>query len=159
MVSVRHVTKRYGDQLVVDDVTVDLADGIVALVGDSGAGKSTLLHLITGVKRPDGGTVRVGDVDVTALDDDGRRRFLAGSVVAVTAGIGDGPGAGVTPEVPLVVADDPTDWLGGQDSTVTAELLVSLRAPGRVVIVATHDPRLWAVADQTVELAAGRFLA
>jgi putative ABC transport system ATP-binding protein len=42
----------------------------IAIVGESGVGKSTLLNLIAGLDRPDAGTIRVGGIDVAALDDD-----------------------------------------------------------------------------------------
>ncbi len=42
---------------------------VVALTGRSGAGKSTLLSLVAGLKRADEGRIRVGDLDVTAADD------------------------------------------------------------------------------------------
>jgi len=47
----------------------------VAILGPSGSGKSTLLNLISGIDLPDGGSVRVGDVDLTALDEVERTRF------------------------------------------------------------------------------------
>ncbi len=53
-----HVTRRFGDLVAVDDVTLDIPEGeIVGLLGPNGAGKSTLLTLIQGLRRPTGGTV------------------------------------------------------------------------------------------------------
>jgi lipoprotein-releasing system ATP-binding protein len=43
---------------------------MVAIVGASGVGKSTLLHVLGGLDTPDAGTVRIGDTDVRALDDE-----------------------------------------------------------------------------------------
>ena len=48
---------------------------MLAIVGPSGIGKSTLLHLLGGLDRPDSGSVRVDDVDLTALSNDELARF------------------------------------------------------------------------------------
>lgn len=54
------VSKSYGQEIAVYDVTVAFADGVTtALVGPSGSGKSTLLQLINGLVRPSSGTVEV----------------------------------------------------------------------------------------------------
>jgi putative ABC transport system ATP-binding protein len=78
-VELRGVGKSYGigkDHVVraADDVslTVD-AGACVAVTGASGSGKSTLLHLIGAMERPDAGSIRSGETDVTAL----RGRALA----------------------------------------------------------------------------------
>jgi putative ABC transport system ATP-binding protein len=67
-----------GTERVVALAGVDLAVGegeAVALVGPSGSGKSTLLHLAGGLDTPDGGTVRVGGVDVASLSTAERARL------------------------------------------------------------------------------------
>lgn len=51
------------------DLVVETGE-MVAVVGASGVGKSTLLQLLGGLDRADGGRIRVGGTDVTALDDD-----------------------------------------------------------------------------------------
>ena len=72
-VSLENVQKSYtlgdGSRLnAADAVTLELAPGRrTALVGASGSGKSTLLHLIGAIDRPDAGTIRVGDQEVTGL--------------------------------------------------------------------------------------------
>jgi lipoprotein-releasing system ATP-binding protein len=48
---------------------------MIAIVGASGVGKSTLLHVIGGLDQFDAGAVRIGDVNLGDLDDDGRVRF------------------------------------------------------------------------------------
>ena len=61
------VTKRFGETLAVDGVSLEIAAGtFVALVGTSGSGKSTLLKTINRLIEPDGGRVLIDGADVTA---------------------------------------------------------------------------------------------
>ncbi|MBV9493535.1 MAG: ATP-binding cassette domain-containing protein, partial [Acidobacteria bacterium] len=48
---------------------------MLAIVGPSGVGKSTLLHLLGGLDRADGGTIRVGNHDLNAMSNDELSRF------------------------------------------------------------------------------------
>jgi sulfate transport system ATP-binding protein len=65
-IEARNVTKRYGEFVALDDVTVTVPDGsLTALLGPSGGGKSTLLRVIAGLEEPDAGTVIIGDEEVT----------------------------------------------------------------------------------------------
>jgi ABC-2 type transport system ATP-binding protein len=55
-----HVTRRFGSTLALDDVSLTVRPGeLVGLLGPNGAGKTTLLSLVTGLRRPDSGTVRL----------------------------------------------------------------------------------------------------
>ena len=55
-ISVRNVSKRFGDFVALDDVSVEVATGsLTALLGPSGSGKSTLLRVIAGLETPDSG--------------------------------------------------------------------------------------------------------
>lgn len=59
-VRVRGLTKRYGDQLVLNGLNLDIAHGeTYALLGPNGAGKSTAIETLEGLRRPDEGDVRV----------------------------------------------------------------------------------------------------
>lgn len=78
MISLRHVTKRYGATEVVRDVTLDLPPGgVTALVGPNGAGKSTLLSMVGRLIPTDGGTVHVDGDDVATAPTERLARRLA----------------------------------------------------------------------------------
>jgi lipoprotein-releasing system ATP-binding protein len=56
------------------DLTVERGE-MLAVIGPSGIGKSTLLHLLGGLDRPDTGTIRVGDAEVSSMSNDELARF------------------------------------------------------------------------------------
>ena len=45
--TIKHLSKRYGEKLALDDFSYTFRDGIYGILGANGAGKSTLMHLIT----------------------------------------------------------------------------------------------------------------
>ena len=65
-IKVEGATKRFGDFVALNDVSIDVPDGsLTALLGPSGSGKSTLLRLIAGLETPDAGRVLLAGKDVS----------------------------------------------------------------------------------------------
>jgi ABC-2 type transport system ATP-binding protein len=65
MLAAQGLVKRYGGRRALDGFDLEVLPGeIVGLIGHNGAGKSTFVEVVTGLVRPDAGTVRVGGVDV-----------------------------------------------------------------------------------------------
>ncbi len=64
MILCRHVTKRFGGFVALDDINLDIPSGICALLGPNGAGKSTLLKSLTGLLAPDVGEINIAGHDV-----------------------------------------------------------------------------------------------
>ena len=67
-VSLRNVTKAFGDNVVLDGINLEIAPGsLTTLLGPSGCGKTTILRLIAGLEFVTSGQVLIGDEDVTSL--------------------------------------------------------------------------------------------
>ena len=67
MISVSHLRKSFGGVAVLKDVTVEIGKGeVISVIGPSGTGKSTFLRCLNRLETPDGGSIVVGGVDVTA---------------------------------------------------------------------------------------------
>ncbi len=71
----RHITRRWGGLVAVNDVSIDLARGDVhAVIGTNGAGKSTLINMLSGEIPPSSGSVELLGQDVTAWSQPKRAR-------------------------------------------------------------------------------------
>ena len=66
MVQIRELSKRFGDAVAVDGVSLDIARGeLFAILGSSGCGKTTLLRMLAGFEQPSAGSIVIDGVDVT----------------------------------------------------------------------------------------------
>ncbi|HZQ27883.1 MAG TPA: energy-dependent translational throttle protein EttA, partial [Acidimicrobiales bacterium] len=84
------VSKGFGDNLLIDDLTFTLPPGgIVGVVGPNGAGKTTLFRMVVGTEKPDGGELRVGPTVQLAYVDQSRDVLDAGKTVyeEITGGV------------------------------------------------------------------------
>ena len=69
----KHVSKGFGDRLLIDDLTFQVPPGaIVGIIGPNGAGKSTFFKLIRGVEKPDSGEIVLGQTVQLAFVDQSR---------------------------------------------------------------------------------------
>ena len=64
-IRVEKVTKRYGDIIALDNVSLLVKEGeIYGLLGPNGAGKTTLMEILVGLRKPDSGNVFIMGIDV-----------------------------------------------------------------------------------------------
>jgi len=70
LISLVSLTRRYGDVVALDGLTLDLEPGIIGLVGANGAGKSTLIKILLGLLDATSGDARVMDLDVRSQGPD-----------------------------------------------------------------------------------------
>ncbi len=212
-IKVRDLTMEYSSGGYVvrpfDHFDLDLATGDLALLlGASGCGKTTLLSMLASILTPTSGSIRVGDIEVTALKGSDLAAYRQRTVGVVFqafnlvpsltaqenvymamryAGVARKPARARSEELltmvgledrmhhrpgklsggqqqrvaiaralaldpPLIVADEPTASLDYVQVDGVIRLLRELAAPGRVVVIATHDERLLPLADRVVEL-------
>ena len=73
VVEIEHLSKGFGDRLLIDDLSFTLPrNGIVGVIGPNGAGKTTLFKTILGMETPDSGSVKVGETVKIAYVDQSR---------------------------------------------------------------------------------------
>jgi branched-chain amino acid transport system ATP-binding protein len=68
LIDIAGLTRRFGGVTAVDDLSLAVNEGeLVSVIGPNGAGKTTLFNLVTGLDRPDAGTVTFAGRDITGL--------------------------------------------------------------------------------------------
>jgi osmoprotectant transport system ATP-binding protein len=76
-VELKNLTKRYGDYIAVDDLTLDVTGGeLLILIGGSGSGKTTTLRMINRLIEPEAGTVFINGMDTRTVDPVALRRNI-----------------------------------------------------------------------------------
>lgn len=69
MLSIEHVTKKYGNYLALDDITLDFEYGVYGLLAPNGAGKTTLIKMLTTLLMPTDGEIRWEGTEIFALGE------------------------------------------------------------------------------------------
>jgi sulfate-transporting ATPase len=82
VLEVNHVTKSFGDRVLLDDISFTVPKGaIVGIIGPNGAGKSTLFRMITGQETPDQGSIVLGETVKPAYVEQSREKLEANKTV------------------------------------------------------------------------------
>jgi len=82
VIEANQVTKAYGDNILVDDMTFALPPGgIVGVIGPNGAGKTTLFRMITGQEHADSGAIRLGETVRLGYVDQSRDTLAANKTI------------------------------------------------------------------------------
>ncbi len=78
VIEAKHLSKGYGDRLLIDDLEFALPPGgIVGVIGANGAGKSTLFRMLMGDEKADAGSIRLGETALPAYVDQSRDALKA----------------------------------------------------------------------------------
>ena len=81
LIQFKSVTKKFGEFVAIDDVTIDIfAQEFFALLGPSGCGKTTLMRMLAGFERPTKGQILLDGKDLGALSEPEMRRVRGNSV-------------------------------------------------------------------------------
>lgn len=76
MIEIKNLSKRYGNQLAVDNISCTIKDGeVVGFLGPNGAGKSTTMNIITGYLSATGGSVSISGYDILENPDEAKRHI------------------------------------------------------------------------------------
>ena len=134
MLHVRNLTKRFGTQLAVDNVSFEMAKGeTLVLLGTSGCGKTTTLRMINRLIEPSGGTVEINGQNVGQVDGPTLRRGI-GYVIQE---------AGLFPHYTvgdnIAIVPRLLGWPRERIRNRTAELMATLRLPDEFLRRYPHE--------------------
>ena len=180
----RHLAKRFGDQVVLEDITLGFEEGrLSGIMGPNGAGKTTCFNVLTGRYKPDRGSVIFAGEDITGLAPRAIARkgisrsfqimnlfndyaALDNVLVALPAkSLSYGERRALEIGVALAAAprmlflDEPTAGLGAEGTARLAELVAELKRQLTIVII-EHDMKfLFGLADQVSVIHWGQVIA
>ncbi|MFB3896760.1 MAG: ABC transporter ATP-binding protein [bacterium] len=76
MLQISHLSKKYGNKIAVDDVSLTVDAGeIFGYLGPNGAGKSTTIKILTGLLKPDSGTIAINGYDVLTTPAEAKKQY------------------------------------------------------------------------------------
>ncbi|AEV67679.1 ABC transporter ATP-binding protein [Acetivibrio clariflavus] len=77
MIELKNITKTYSGTLkAVDDISITIQDGeIFGFLGPNGAGKTTTIKMITGILKPDSGSIKINGIDINENPTDAKKQF------------------------------------------------------------------------------------
>jgi len=154
MITIKNLSKRYGDKLAVDDLTFSVAPGeVLGFLGANGAGKSTTMRMIAGFIAPSAGEVSVCGHDIE------RDPVAAKSCMGYLPEGAPSYGEMTVSEFLDFVADEPTDGLDPNQKHEVRRLINEL-SKDKLVIVSTHIlEEVHEVCTRAIIIAQGRIVA
>lgn len=169
MIDMRGVSFSYGDKPVISDFSIHIpSGGRICIFGPSGAGKTTLLRLITGLEKPDSGSVSIGgrvsvvfqedrllpfktvlqNVSLFAPESDAEKMLsrigLGGDADKYPSEISGGMARraalarAIAVKSEIYIFDEPFDGLD-DENIAAAMALINERTAGKTLILVTHD--------------------
>lgn len=155
LVAIEAVTKRYGDILAVDGVSLSLRGGeVYSLVGANGAGKSTLLRMLVGIAEPDSGRVLICGEDLANRSAAARRhlgylpeelilydRLTGLEYLELVAGLKEADSSGISEEVDFFeLTRFQQKLVGGYSLGMRKKLGLAAAMLGKAEVVVLDEP-------------------
>ena len=155
LVVVESVTKRYGETLAVDGVSLRVGAGeVYALLGANGAGKSTLIRMMTGLSEPDAGGVKVCGEEMARKPLAAKRhvgylpeelyfyqRLTGREYLRLVAGLKGADAEGVAAEVEFFELKTVADkWVGGYSLGMRKKLGLAAAFTGSPRVLVLDEP-------------------